>query len=376
MKFFLQTLFRPAPIGLEAEFDVFLGGCRRGANVLIFSEQINATYFIFFDIPLRRLHAKGKANVAVVSQARVASGEKNCWEHWNQIFCPDVVVMSRYGLPWGGEIVDYFRKRNVPVVYHIDDDLLDIPESLGPEIKARQGAQAVVDERVRMLKTCDIIHASTGHLASVLKSRFPNQRIWHGLYTPYLGEQVQAKVHSSGRQVLGYMGSKGHRHDLELVVPAVERLMDERPGLEFEVFGSIAMPERLQRFKGRVRRHPVAASYLEFLRKLAELEWKFGLAPLTDEPFNLCKTPTKFIEYTAAGVPVIASNVPVYADAIPPQGGLLANTDGWYCAIRRYLDSPDERLNALRISQEHCERVFNPLVQEQQLHRFLRQVMT
>ena len=51
---------------LDAEL-TFIGN-ENVPNVLIFTEHINATYYISFDIPLKELHAQKEVNFAVVSQ--------------------------------------------------------------------------------------------------------------------------------------------------------------------------------------------------------------------------------------------------------------------------------------------------------------------
>lgn len=349
------------------DFELFFGDNHLAPKVLIFTEYVNATYFISFDIPLRSLHATGKINVAVASQKHVELKGDCCWEAWNNTFQPDVVVMTRYGQADGKKILDYFNECGIPVIYHIDDDLLDIPESLGAEIQQRNGASDVIDTRIYLLKNCDLIYASTSHLADLMQSRFPDQRIYSGIYAPYMGEVIKSsQIRSQTKQTIGYMGSKGHQHDLELVVPALERLLDERADIEFEVFGTIKMPKALERFGSRVRSRSVQKSYIEFLVTLAELGWDIGLAPLVDAPFNQCKAPTKYIEYTACGIPVVASNISVYKEAIPENGGLLTKQD-WYLSMLEFLDNPQKGLSAVKASQLHCKSMYSVQALQQQL---------
>lgn len=348
-------------------FDVYLGGNPGALRILIFTEYINATYYISFDIPLRQLYAEGRANVAVASQKRVGASGPAEWNHWADLFQPDVVVMTRYGLPQGPAILDTFQQRGVPVVYHIDDDLLEVPDSLGAEIRQRQGADDVIQARHYLLANCDLIYASTKYLANTLQDRFPKQTIFHGIYASYLEQAIPSpKANTNNGPVVGYMGSKGHQEDLDLVVPALERLLEERADLCFEVFGSIRLPPTLERFGLRVRSRPLQKSYSEFLATLASLGWGIGLAPLVDSPFNRCKAPTKFIEYTACGIPVVASRLPVYGDVIPDGGGILVDQD-WYGAMVKYLDNHQYGHCALATARQYCLSMFAPKVLQQQL---------
>ncbi len=352
--------------GAESKaFEIIQRGNPSALNLLILTEHINATYFISFDIPLRELHNDGKVNFAVASQNLVVASPR--WDEWADDFPPDVVIMTRYGESHGRNILAGFRQRGIPVIYHIDDDLLEIPESLGAEIRKRQGADDVVKTRRYLLKNCDLIYASTSTLADLMRHRFPSQQVAYGIYAPYMGAALKPSEPRAGSgPIIGYMGSKGHQHDLELVVPALERLLADRPDLEFEVFGTIRMPAALERFGPRVRSHSVQKSYTEFLATLASLGWAVGLAPLQDEPFNHCKAPTKFIEYTACGIAVAASRIPVYDEAIPPNGGLLVERD-WYGALAYLLDHPQQRQDAILTARRHCALRYAPEVLRQQL---------
>ena len=59
---------------------------------------------------------------------------------------------------------------------------------------------------------------------------------------------------------------------------------------------------------------PKVHNYDEFQSVLSTLGWWVGLAPLSQNQFNLCKSNTKFVEYIQAGIPVIASNYGPYED--------------------------------------------------------------
>lgn len=370
---FLKSLFKPRVAQTSTDFDVCVDGNPDGRNILIFTENVNATYFISFDIPLREMHRRGEVNFAVVSQNLVARKGDGCWKQWNEAFKPQLVVITRYGQPFGEQIVDYFKSQNIPVVYHIDDNLLEIPHSLGAEIQKRQGAQDVIEARRYQLAHCDLIYASTPHLAGLLGKLFAHQPVYHGMYAPFMGERVAISRQPRQYQTVGYMGSKGHQEDLDLVVPALERLLDERPQLRFEVFGTIQMPKSLERFGDRVKSHKVNKAYAEFLSVLAGLNWDIGLAPLVNEDFNLCKAPTKFIEYTAAGIPVMASDIPVYSNVIPQGGGVLVGED-WFKALSLSLDSPELRRISVDIAQSYCSENFSIKRLEQQLSEVFERV--
>jgi glycosyltransferase involved in cell wall biosynthesis len=364
---FLSKVFKSPEPPDKNGFDQYMVGNKGRPNILIFTENVNATYFISFEIPLATLHRQGLVNFAVASQLRVGKKGSGIWERWDRGLRPDLVVLTRYGLPFGKEILDYFRVKNIPVVYHIDDNLLEIPSSLGAVIQQSQGAVEVIQERRYLLENCDLIYASTTYLTEHLKSLFPQQRFFTGIYAPYMASHIHKKKKLfKAPLTIGYMGSRGHQEDLELVVPALVRLLDDNPKLRFEVFGTIKMPPALVRFGARVKSHAVNKGYVGFLEKLANLDWDVGLAPLVDDKFNLCKAPTKYIEYTAAGVPVVASDIPVYSEVIPKDGGLLVQQD-WYAALDSLLKSPKLRETVLENAQTFCATAFAETTLQRQL---------
>lgn len=333
------------------EFGQHAHGNAGAPTLLVFTEHFNATYTISFELPLKHLHAGGRVNFSAYSQNDVRRAGEGCWEAWIYRCRPATVVLTRYGRPDGVRILRYCQSRGIPVVYHIDDDLLDLPASLGQEVLQRHMAPEIVEARRAMLAGCDVIYASTARLAHVLQERFPGQKIFHGIYAPYVESRAQPPG-ADRALTIGYMGSRGHREDLALAVPAIERLLQERPELRFETFGTIEMPPELAAFGDRVRHHPGHTEYGDFLRHLARLDWHVGLAPLVDEPFNRCKAPTKFVEYTGAAIPTVASPT-VYADAIPAGAGTIVRSD-WYTTLREVLDDPKGRADSLAAARAHC----------------------
>ena len=343
-------------------------GAAGSPHYLVFTENFNATYYISFEIPLSRLRERGELGFGAWSHADVEAAGPRCWEAWILECQPRAVVLTRYGRTDGPDILAFCRAHGVPVVYHIDDDLLQLPDSLGDDSIKRHTKPEIVQARRDMLAGCDLVYASTAVLADVLRDRFPSQRIFHGIYAAYLPDVLPHLPAPGDAETIGYMGSKGHREDLELAVPAIVQLMQERPGLRFETFGTIGMPEELAAFGDRVRHYPVQKSYADFLRTLAALRWRIGLAPLVDSPFNRCKAPTKYIEYSSCGIATLASDVVVYASAVPPGGGELVRGD-WHGALARWLDDPGRVRSHLHAARTHCARTYSVEALAQQVLR-------
>jgi hypothetical protein len=143
--------------------------------------------------------------------------------------------------------------------------------------------------------------------------------------------------------------------------------MDAVPSLQFELFGTIEMPTELQRFGHRIRHLPPVADYSSFIPFLRSLGWWIGLAPLEDHAFNRCKADTKWVEYSLAGMAVIASDLPVYHRACAGGAGLLAaDTGGWRHAMMTLLhDSAARREMVNRAQQKLRESYTHDILRRQ-----------
>ena len=159
-------------------------------------------------------------------------------------------------------------------------------------------------------------------------------------------------------QIIGFMGTLKKDVDFEFIVPALQRLLEERPHLRLEFFGFI--PDALSN-NPRVSQKPFDPNYDSFIRFFRGRRWTVGLAPLADNAFNRSKTNNKYREYSAAGYAGVYSNVPPYADCVIDQEtGLLVNndTEAWYDAIVRLLDDAELRSKIIDSAYDDVKKTY------------------
>jgi glycosyltransferase involved in cell wall biosynthesis len=155
------------------------------------------------------------------------------------------------------------------------------------------------------------------------------------------------------------MGTSGHSADLAMILPPICEVMDVVPGMQFEVFGTIKMPSQMERFGRRVRHIEAVGDYGQFLTHLRTLGWWIGLAPLEDNPFNRSKADTKWVEYSSAGIPVIASDLPLYERACAEGAGILANSkEDWKKALIELVYRPDLRKRMVERAQARLQEIY------------------
>jgi len=354
------------------EPDAMLQGRESARNVVVLSEFINATYFISFDLPGRRLADRGLLSIATFAQAgveRIAAHEYASFaKHLKRHYRPTAVIFSRFRAECGLQIIRALKDEGVPTVYHIDDDLLELPKSLGAGVLGLHGSDAAVEARKQMLSAVDMVYTSTAPLAKRLSDRIPGQAFVHGIYAPYLEQLVPATANRSAEDIVfGYAGSRGHQADLDAVAVSIASVLDGRPSASFEVFGTVKIPPSLARFGNRVTSRQVNRDYVGFLAELASLSWDFGLIPLEDSPFNRCRACTKFVEYSACGVPSIVADMPVYNRVVDGRSGVLVGPNDWEAAINRLCDDTQLRAQLIRNARATCRERFSPSTLETQV---------
>jgi glycosyltransferase involved in cell wall biosynthesis len=273
---------------------------------------------------------------------------------------PDLLVLSRYTSARGGDWIGLARSAGIPVIFHIDDDLLAVPTSLG---HAKHSAYNSA-ERLKALRdnidSSDLCYVSTPALAERFRDHGVRPPIVAGnVYCSVSPDCIGALIGPATGPVIGYMGTSGHAADLAMILPAICEVLDAVPELQFELFGTIEMPTELARFGRRIRHLPPVADYSDFIPQLRSLGWWVGLAPLEDNVFNRCKADTKWVEYSLAGFATVASDLPVYHRACSGGAGILVDGPaGWRDAILRLIHRPALRESVIAAAQERLREQY------------------
>jgi glycosyltransferase involved in cell wall biosynthesis len=252
---------------------------------------------------------------------------------------PDVIATQRYAIPDSAaaeRLAAHCRRHGITLLYDLDDDLTNIPPE-HPEYAELRLKAGVIRQ---MLAFADVVWCSTEMLrarlarlgyAPILVENALDERIW----SPFAAPAPRSPV---GPVRIVYMGTATHDADFAAVAPALERLVTERPGNVFfdmvGVSGRAGLPDWVNRVAPTVH---AASSYPGFVNWARQHGgWDIGIAPLVDSPFNRCKSAIKSMDYAALGLPVLASDIPVFRGSLADgRGGMLVeNTPtAWYAAL-------------------------------------------
>lgn len=268
---------------------------------------------------------------------------------------PDVVIIERLwnhlaDLPAFFTMLDTLKQRQIPFLFEIDDDLLNIGTRPGernwPTPEQKMWLRA-------LLRNADGVIVSTPNLANRLRHLNPAIEVIPNALDERLfsSSQVIRPDSASQRLTFGYMGTFTHIEDIISIIAPLRRILSRYADrLTFEMVGIGDAPLLQEAFKGlplRIRQVPVeAVPYEQFAAWMQNhLHWDFGIAPLCDNSFTSSKSDIKFLDYAVLGIPGIFSRVPAYNDTVKHrQNGLLAaSRDEWEDALELMIQDSDQR---------------------------------
>lgn len=320
------------------------------------------TLQLSFEKPLAPLVSRGEIATDVLTEQQLRErsefGDPAADAAWIggrlDRFDPSVLIFCRYSGPASEHVLDWARRSAVPVIYHIDDDLLAIPADIGQRKFDLHNSPDRLAAVRSLLTSADLVYASTERLRRRLLEYFPGLPIVAGRI--YCSGAVLRRPSQHPTRTVGYMASADHAHNLQMVLPAIERLLEDNPHVRFELFGSIPIPPALRRFGDQVTMVPPIANYATFLQEFAARGWDVGICPLVPIEFNLMKANTKWVEYTSSGVAVVASRNTVYDDCCAEGCGILAaSEDDWFDALDLLVNDDGARLAMVKRAQAKLE---------------------
>jgi glycosyltransferase involved in cell wall biosynthesis len=275
------------------------------------------------------------------------------WVSARQINRADVLVFCRNT---DGALLDRAIASGKPIIYNLDDNLLEIPASYKNRFAASR-----MEELKRYLRAANLVRAYSEPLKNYLLQFNPSvERVdcavdWRLVpgSAPRRNGKTVSIVYATSRWQEDSMAS--------LFLDDVCRLVDIYRERARVYFWGYHPPE--------LRSHPsvsflgYTANYDRFFRRFARAGFDIGLAPLCDDDFHRSKCNNKFREYAASRIAGIYSDVSVYSSSVEHErsGLLVANEPGaWLSAMARLIEDDALRRNiqeaAFRVARARYTR--------------------
>lgn len=235
-------------------------------------------------------------------------------------------------------LINSSKRGNVKYLLDLDDDLLNVPESI--DIKSIYKNYRPYLEK--LIVNAGTVTVSTAELKDslskysdkihILENKI-SERLWRG--------ELKSHIRNN---VIVYIGTRTHKEDYEFLFPYVEEVKKIVPDLVFRVIGVLNSDDSVPAWVEKIDVPQDKIEYPDFVEwiKSQVLDAVVGVAPLLENEFNNQKSYLKVLEYAALGLPVIASHVPPYKPLAGYMEGLtFANNDvkdEWVNALLFYIN--------------------------------------
>lgn len=295
----------------------------------------------------------------------------------------DVFIFSRFYEGTLLQYIKFLKDRGKTVIYETDDNYEAIDEN-NPFMKIKDFG--VLSSR-ELIKVSDGITVSTPELKAEILLMFPKANIF---VVPNALDfsQYPKRAGKNKKLRIGFQGSNIHVQDLLICIDAIAELQKEF-GFEFYIFGIDDKPlkdlekfckeygekkwkwmedfsvlyEKLQKMEYV---HVPYVPYEKYRKKLSELNFDIGIAPLEDTRFNRAKSCLKFYEYAAVGTVTLASNVLPYSYEMDKEDLVKNRHDKWVAKLRKLIVDEEYRQSRLYAQEAwvHEERNIEKVVKQ------------
>lgn len=256
----------------------------------------------------------------------------------------DTIVGCRVAQTGPTKMWAKLRAEGKRLVLDLDDDYFHIDPS---NVHARAvWDRAMLGRLAENLAASDLVTCVTEPLAAVLRDYAENVVVIpNGLPAQYLGRPRDYQA--GGRPLyVGWAGTSSTVAELPEAVRALNRISQYRRqgGVMVRLVGIDAKQAMGLGLKGR---QIGALGWVERLEHYlhAVSEFDVWVAPYRSTPFNSAKFPTKWLESSVLGIPLIASDTPAYRAVIRHgENGFLVRRDHeWGRYLKQLADDPGLR---------------------------------
>jgi len=223
-----------------------------------------------------------------------------------------LVVVVRYLPRCWIRTLRYLRKAGIPLVYLMDDDLLD--PALLPQLPApyrQRLRQRITRQRARVPELCDLIWVTS----AFLERKYAHLGALRLPLSPHPGLLAERP-----RLQLAYLGSSVHALEFAWLRELLLLLQSRQSHTHVDLFGDLSI-NRQFRDLPRVRiLHPMR--WPSYLAETGQGRCDLLLTPLLESPLNAARAPVKFIDAARCGA------AGLYSDRSPYRGFIRPGVDG------------------------------------------------
>lgn len=161
---------------------------------------------------------------------------------------------------------------------------------------------------------------------------------------------------NDGNIRIGWAGGIHHYSDLKEIWPVIKTIIELYPNVEFHYMN--IRPDFLEG-QPRCIWHP-GKHLEEYPQALADLDIHIGIAPIVKNKFNMGKSNLKWLEYSALGIPTVATDWAPYMAIRHAETGFKARSDKeWLQILKRLIKDEFLRKQVGMSAYQDVKKNFN-----------------
>ncbi len=281
----------------------------------------------------------------------------------------DLLVLGRQSR-WDGsvkEIIDYARKRKIPVIFDLDDLVFDkkyltmVINTIG-DFRNLDYWVIYFDDMNRTARNVDGFLATNDYLGEKMKASFdkPYMVIRNSLNNEQIAassaylEFKEYPGEHDGFKIGYFSGSPTHINDLDVALPEVLAFLKRHRDAVFYVVGLMEFSGKANDYlmNGKIKFLP-PVDFRKLQRTMCNVD--VNIAPLVTNYFTNCKSELKFFEAAAVETTTIASPTYAFEKAITDgKNGFLAQPGEWYDKLEYLYKHPKENREIAKRAREYA----------------------
>ncbi len=269
----------------------------------------------------------------------------------------DLVVMQEMGSTAAANMGKFMREHKIPYITEFDDFIFHVSPRNAAGYGAWNPSTLYLFRAVELAQNGVGMTVSTPALA---REMFPYSELIY-VIPNFLDKDLwdNPSVQRNDEKIrIGWCGGNAHADDLKMVSKVLEKLVKEYEGkLLIETMGMTrkelagVFPLKVQNdlcekcgYEGELHHHP-GEGLKDYPMVLASKGWDIAIAPVIDNSFGNCKSDIKIKEYSAVGLPIVASPIKPYV-AAEKEGAVIlfaSSFEEWYDALKVLIDNKESR---------------------------------
>ena len=310
-------------------------------------------------------------------------------EFYYQDLQPIIVINYRilifYRCPWTIKVEEAIllaKSLNKKVLFDIDDLVFDLkytdtlPFLKTLSVKEKNLYDNGVIRMGKTLKLCDGAITTTMALARELKNYvsdvFINRNVASEEMWKLSENALIKKLNNTIKEniIIGYFsGSISHNPDLEMIKPALVKILKEFKNVKFVIYGKINT-DLSDEFPKQVK----IKSFKNW-RKLPKIisNIDINIAPIEYNIFNEAKSENKWVEAALVKIPTVSSNFGAFKNIIQNKktGFKCTSNHQWYKALKILINNEDLRKEIGENAYNYCKNKYNTIYSGKNLVNFI-----